>query len=110
MTEVQNPAESLPQSSIDSQSLEKDALVSQLDELLEQYLNTLDEYQKIRVQLSKQLSSVCLSGPMCKHDESDLTYIQGYLTLAQANFQNRSTTIHYGQDCYDERMRATRKV
>jgi hypothetical protein len=34
---------------------------------------------------------------------------QGYLSLAQANFQNRSTT-HYGQDSYDERMQATRWV
>jgi hypothetical protein len=64
MTEVQNPAESLPQSSIDTQSPEQNALVSQLDELLEQYLNTLDEYQKVRAELSKQLSSVSLLRPL----------------------------------------------
>jgi hypothetical protein len=38
-----------------------------------------------------------------------LTVSQGYLSLAQANFQNRSAT-HYGQDSYDERMQAIRKV
>ena len=38
-----------------------------------------------------------------------LIHTQGYLSLAQANFQNRSTT-HYGQDYYDERMQAIRTV
>jgi hypothetical protein len=37
---------------------DKDALIVRLDELLEKYLHTLDEYQKTRDQLSKQLSSV----------------------------------------------------
>ncbi|KAJ4373841.1 hypothetical protein N0V83_002580 [Neocucurbitaria cava] len=67
-----------------SQRPEKDALITQLDELLERYLNTLDEHEKIRQDLSKQLSS--------------------------ANFHNSSSAIRYGQDCYDERMQAIRKV
>ncbi|KAF1913531.1 hypothetical protein BDU57DRAFT_540941 [Ampelomyces quisqualis] len=74
----------------ESPSADKDALVTRLDELLEKYLHTLDQYQKTREQLSRQLSS-------------------GYMSLAQANFQNRSAT-HYGQDSYDERMQAARKV
>ncbi|KAF1841399.1 uncharacterized protein K460DRAFT_419467, partial [Cucurbitaria berberidis CBS 394.84] len=75
----------------DIQRVEKDALIAQLDELLERYLHTLDEYEKVRRELAKQLSS-------------------GYLSLAQANFHNSSSAIRYGQDCYDERMQAIRKV
>lgn len=41
-----------------SSQAEGDTLISRLDELLEQYLHTLNEYQKAREQLSKQLSSV----------------------------------------------------
>ena len=40
------------------QKTEKDALITQLDELLERYLHTLDEHEKIRRELSNQLSSV----------------------------------------------------
>jgi hypothetical protein len=39
-------------------SKEKDGLVAELDELLERYLHTLNEYDKVRKELSKQLSSV----------------------------------------------------
>lgn len=38
----------------------KDDLVSKLDDLLGQYLNTLDEYQKAQQQLSKHLSAVSI--------------------------------------------------
>lgn len=62
--------------------------MQKLDELLEQYLNTLDQYQKAREQLSNHLSS-------------------GYMALAQANFNN-SAGRRYGQDYYDERMQAQR--
>ncbi|KAF1975595.1 hypothetical protein BU23DRAFT_588544 [Bimuria novae-zelandiae CBS 107.79] len=68
----------------------RDDLIARLDELLEQYLHTLDAYQKAQQQLAKQLSS-------------------GYMSLAQANFTN-TTRLRYGQDYYDARMRATRKV
>ncbi|KAF2240409.1 hypothetical protein BU26DRAFT_535927 [Trematosphaeria pertusa] len=67
----------------------KDDLVSKLDDLLGQYLNTLDEYQKAQQQLSKHLSA-------------------GFFSLAQANFNSSRT--QYGQDYYDERMQASRKV
>ncbi|KAI8937612.1 hypothetical protein NX059_005322 [Plenodomus lindquistii] len=67
----------------------KDDLIEELDVLLERYLYTLDEYQKIRNELSKQLSS-------------------GYMFLAQANFHNSSSAIRYGKDCYDDRMQAIR--
>ncbi|USP82800.1 hypothetical protein yc1106_10074 [Curvularia clavata] len=69
---------------------DKDDLLEHLDELLERYLITLHEYQQQMQRLSKQLSS-------------------GYMSLAQANFHN-SSAIRYGQDCYDERMQAIRKV
>ncbi|KAL5113483.1 hypothetical protein ACEQ8H_008647 [Pleosporales sp. CAS-2024a] len=92
MAQVESRTAAVPETVLGSQTgdANKDALIVRLDELLEKYLHTLDDYQKLREQLSKQLSS-------------------GYLSLAQANFQNRSTT-HYGQDNYDERMQAIRKV
>lgn len=44
---------------------DKDDLLNHLDELLEQYLITLHEYQQQMQQLSKQLSSViCLRMPL----------------------------------------------
>lgn len=58
MTEVQSQAPVSTGNLAQSSSADKDALISRLDELLEQYLHTLDEYQKTREQLSKQLSSV----------------------------------------------------
>jgi transcriptional regulator of aromatic amino acid metabolism len=58
MAEVQSQPVAIPQSDSTSASAGKDALVARLDELLEQYLHTLDEYQKARVQLSNQLSAV----------------------------------------------------
>ncbi|EDU50297.1 hypothetical protein A1F94_010797 [Pyrenophora tritici-repentis] len=70
---------------------DKDDLLAYLDDLLEHYLNTLHEYHKVMGELSTQLSS-------------------GYMSLAQANFHNSSSAIRYGQDCYDERMQAIRKV
>jgi septal ring factor EnvC (AmiA/AmiB activator) len=57
MAEVQSQSASIVESIIESQA-DKDALISRLDELLEKYLRTLDQYQKTREQLSKQLSSV----------------------------------------------------
>lgn len=41
--------------------VDKDALISRLDALLEQYLLTLDSYEQLMQQLSKQLSSVLLT-------------------------------------------------
>ena len=59
MAEVQKiPSEDLLVTS-QSSTTEKDALITRLDTLLEQYLHTLDEYEKLTQQLSKQLSSVC---------------------------------------------------
>ncbi|TID17100.1 hypothetical protein E2P81_ATG09655 [Venturia nashicola] len=65
-------------------------LLLELDVLFEQYLNLLDQYQKIRQQLSTQLSS-------------------GYISLAQANFASASRA-RYGPDYYDERMQASREI
>ncbi|ORX91998.1 hypothetical protein BCR34DRAFT_594959 [Clohesyomyces aquaticus] len=71
-------------------TVEKGDLISKLDDLLEQYLTTLDRYQKAQQQLTSFLSS-------------------GFLSLAKANFNNRSNA-RYGQDYYDERMQATKTV
>lgn len=40
------------------QSSERESLIVRLDELLEKYLDTLDQYQKARQQLTTHLSSV----------------------------------------------------
>ncbi|KAF2626022.1 hypothetical protein BU25DRAFT_449714 [Macroventuria anomochaeta] len=91
MAEVQVPTPADAVSDVAQPSgVDKDALITRLDTLLEQYLYTLDEYEKLMQQLSKQLSS-------------------GYFSLTQANFHNRSG-VHYGQDSYDERVQATRKI
>jgi hypothetical protein len=68
MAEVQSQSASIPESKIESQT-DKDALIIRLDELLENYLHTLDQYQKTREQLSKQLSSVrrLISAQIIKH-------------------------------------------
>lgn len=65
-------------------------LLDKLDSLWEQYLYLVDEYQNTRKQLSDALST-------------------GFLALAQANFNSTSRT-RYGQDFYDDRMQASRKV
>lgn len=59
MADVQAPHGSVIEP-LDARASDKDALVGRLDELLERYLNTLDEYQKLGQQLSKHLSDVCL--------------------------------------------------
>lgn len=38
-----------------------------------------------------------------------LSHLQGFLSLAQANFSNQNR-IRYGQDFYDERMEASLMV
>ncbi|KAF4310405.1 hypothetical protein GTA08_BOTSDO02220 [Botryosphaeria dothidea] len=65
-------------------------LEAALDELLKRYLLLLDQYIQARQQLSSDLSS-------------------SYISLAQANF-NASNRLRYGQDFYDERMQALRRV
>jgi len=67
-------------------------LTQQLDELLEQYLELLDRYTTLREELSK-------------------TFSAGFFSLAQAQ---RASTLgagrRYGEECYDERMKAQRRV
>ncbi|TKA61598.1 hypothetical protein B0A49_12689 [Cryomyces minteri] len=65
-------------------------LVLKLDSLWEAYLLLLDQYQSAQQQLAQHLSS-------------------GHLSLARANFSSPSR-IRYGQDYYDERMQASRRV
>jgi hypothetical protein len=58
MTEVQSPLVDIAESKVGSHDQDKNVLINRLDELLEKYLHTLDEYQRVRELLSKQLSSV----------------------------------------------------
>lgn len=59
-----------------------------IDELLERYLGLLDEYTQLRDELSKVQGSI-------------------YQNIARANFAGERG-MRYGQDHYDERMRALR--
>lgn len=62
MAEVENslPAAAAISGTVSQQpGADKDALITRLDTLLEQYLHNLDQYEKLTQQLSKQLSSVC---------------------------------------------------
>ncbi|KAL8969190.1 MAG: hypothetical protein Q9183_002114 [Haloplaca sp. 2 TL-2023] len=79
---------------------DSEALLRNLDDLLERYLNLVHDYTTTQHALSKDFSSVCLYG------KSDDSIFQGYLSLAQANFSNPSRT-RYGQDFYDDRMKAS---
>lgn len=67
-------------------------LAAKLDGLLEQYLELLDQYTTLREELSN-------------------TFSAGFFSLAQAQ---RTSTLgagrRYGQDCYDQRMKAHRQV
>lgn len=67
-----------------------DRQLEYLDSLLEQYLRVLHEYQNARQDLSKQFSS-------------------GFFNLAQAN-RSAGAGRKHGQDYYDERMHASRRV
>ena len=77
-----------------SSSPDPSTLISRLDALLSQYLTLLDTYTTLRTQLSSQFSS-------------------GFLSLAHAN-RNATATLgagrRYGEEGYDERMKASRAV
>ncbi|KAK0367136.1 hypothetical protein LTR91_008667 [Friedmanniomyces endolithicus] len=60
-----------------------------LDELWARYLGSLDQYQKAQSDIKKLLAA-------------------GYFSLTQANFKS-SNRRSYGQDYYDERMKASRR-
>jgi len=64
--------------------------IERLDDLLKQYLGFLDEYETARQELSRQFSA-------------------GFFNLAQAN-RSADPGRRYGQDYYDERMQASRRV
>jgi coiled-coil domain-containing protein 115 len=66
--------------------------IARLDDLLATYLDRLDTYQKLREQLSQNLSS-------------------GFLSLAHANRTvNLGSGRRYGEEGYDQRMKAGRRV
>ena len=67
--------------------------LERLDSLLEAYLELLDEYTTLRTQLSKQFS-------------------EGFFALARANHtsNNLGSGRRYGEEDYDERMKAQRRI
>jgi hypothetical protein len=62
-----------------------------IDALLEHYLSLLDQYTNLRNQLNALQSSM-------------------YQSIARANFSAERGVRYYGQDYYDERMQAGRRV
>ncbi|GAB7351840.1 hypothetical protein MBLNU459_g2400t1 [Dothideomycetes sp. NU459] len=64
-------------------------LQDRLDSLWERQLELMEQYHQSQQQLQRHLSS-------------------GFFSLAQANFKS-SSRIRYGQDYYDQRMRAARR-
>ena len=85
----------------------KEALLRSLDDLLERYLQLLDQYGTLQQSLARLLSRVRINEleSNCIHSES----AQGYLSLAQANFSNPNRA-RYGRDHYDDRMKALIRV
>ena len=91
----------------------------EIDSLLERHLHLLDQYTSLRSQLSTLQSSVSRSDPPNRRQSStfqklgdvanDLPIWKIYQNIARANFST-ARGIRYGQDYYDERMRATRHV
>lgn len=77
---------------VQDDTINKDDLGCRLDNLLEQYLEALDEYTTLREELSKSFAA-------------------GFMALANAQ---RTTNLgpgrRYGQDGYDSRMKATKRV
>ncbi|KAG2421449.1 hypothetical protein HFD88_005424 [Aspergillus terreus] len=65
-------------------------LTQTLDDLLERYLNLLDQHQRLQSQMASCLSS-------------------GFMSLAQANYACPPGR-RYGEDYYDDRMKATRRM
>ncbi|KAL5358170.1 hypothetical protein BJX96DRAFT_36896 [Aspergillus floccosus] len=65
-------------------------LTQTLDDLLERYLHLLDQHQKLQSQMASCLSS-------------------GFISLAQANYACPPGR-RYGEDYYDDRMKATRRM
>lgn len=63
---------------------------SRIDELLERYLELVDEYSRLREDLSRLTRGV-------------------YHDIARANFST-DRGMRYGQDHYDDRMQATRRL
>lgn len=68
----------------------KEDLIRSIDDLLEHYLHLLDQYQTLQKDIGHQSAA-------------------GFLSLAQANFSS-PYRLRYGQDYYDERMKATTQV
>lgn len=73
-----------------AQTPAKDVLTRLIDDHLERYLHLLDQYQILQENISHQFSA-------------------GFLSLAQANFSSPYRS-RYGQDYYDDRMKASTQV
>ncbi|KAI1910752.1 hypothetical protein LOZ12_002206 [Ophidiomyces ophidiicola] len=77
------------------------ASLKAIDALLERYLYLLDEQQRLQHELGKHLSKLALA--------KRISHPQAFFSLARANHSCRPGR-RYGEECYDERMTAVRKV
>lgn len=84
-----------------------DGKVQLLDSLLARYLHLLDTHQKLQESLGKQFSTVSISLALDSWSWTDRE-IQGFFQLAHANYV--SPGRRFGEDFYDERMKATRRL
>ncbi|KZZ86675.1 hypothetical protein AAP_06337 [Ascosphaera apis ARSEF 7405] len=75
---------------VDSISNHQPASIAAIDELLIRYLDLLDQYQKEQDKINRSFSS-------------------GFLCLARANL-NSTSGHRYGQNYYDERMKALKTI
>ncbi|RAO72796.1 uncharacterized protein BHQ10_008808 [Talaromyces amestolkiae] len=91
MSQIPTPPQSRGASTEPNEKIDitRDEKVQLLDNLLERYLHLLDTHQKLQESLGKQLSS-------------------GFFQLAHANYV--SPGRRFGEDFYDERMKATRRL
>ncbi|WEW57539.1 hypothetical protein PRK78_003006 [Emydomyces testavorans] len=101
----------------DTSEIPDSAALRDIDDLLEQYLYLLDEHQRLQNELGKHLSAVRSVFPVClcarPITEADIDWnpalSQGFFALACAN-RSSPPGRRYGEDYYDERMKAIRKV
>lgn len=109
MSQIPTPPQSRGASTEPNEKIDttRDDKVQLLDKLLERYLHLLDRHQKLQESLGKQLSSVSSSSlSLPKHATN--YGIQGFFQLAHANYV--SPGRRFGEDFYDERMKATRRL
>ncbi|KAI1919183.1 hypothetical protein LOZ65_004517 [Ophidiomyces ophidiicola] len=95
------PTPPIPPAALATLQVSSFASLKAIDALLERYLYLLDEQQRLQHELGKHLSKLALA--------KRISHPQAFFSLARANHSCRPGR-RYGEECYDERMTAVRKV